>query len=812
MGNFARDLHFTLRTLRKNPGFATIAVLALALGIGINSSIFSLYNAVALRPLPVKDPGRVIRLFRTTRGELGAGVFSYPQYADFRDRGGVLCDLAAWAWTGLSMGPGGWAEDVSAMFVSGNYFDVLGADVAVGRTFTSEEDRTVDMHPVVVVSHKLWERRYGRDPAVVGRSILLNGRAFTVVGVVARNFVGTDAVAPEAWVLIGMRATLAPGANDLLRDRDGHWLQVIGRLKPGVSRSKARAGLEVVAAQLGESHPDERNSSVALAGGTFIPPNAAKAATPIVILAMGAVGLVLLIACTNVANLMLARATARRKEIGIRLSLGATRGHLMRQLLTESLVIAVLGGLMGLTMASWASRVLLGIASPPFAGALNFDVSPDIRVLGYTFAVSLATILVFGLVPALSASKTEMNEWIKTAMLPRRRTWASDSFVVAQVGLCVVLLVAGGLLLRALRRAQNTDPGFDIKHLIAVSLNLRLHRYDERTAIAFEKRVADRLRSLPGVKTVSLAATAPLGTAFMDTGVIIEGRDIRPDLPPLIVGENMVSPEFFETLGIPILRGRGFGGSDWTTGTETVMVNEAMASRFWPGLDPIGKRLKAGDAKSGWREIIGVVKNTRSSHLWADDQPYLYIPAKVGASPVGDMKLLVRTAGAPDRLTGVVAGVVRDMDSSVQVSSKPLEENLETWIWPSRVGALLAAAFGSLALILAAIGIYGVVSYTVSRRTREIGIHVALGAQSRHVLQMVLRHGMLLVGIGVASGFAGGFALARVITGYLYGLSPNDPVTFAGVGAMLGAVALLAHYVPARRALRVDAIVALRSE
>jgi predicted permease len=812
VGNFVRDLSYTWRTLRNNPGFTSVAVLALALGIGVNTSIFSLYNAIALRPLPVKDPGRVVRLFPTTRGEPGEGVFSYPEYQDVRDRGTVLSGLAAWAWTALSMGTSSQAEDVSAMYVSGNYFDVLGADAAVGRTFIPEEDRAAGSHPVVVLSYNFWQRRFARDRAIAGHTILLNGHAFTVVGVAARNFVGTDAVAPEAWLPIMTKPTLSSGNYDILHDRDGHWLQLIGRLKPGVNQVQARAALDVLARQLGEKSPDANKSGIALAGATFIPPNAENSAAPIVILVMGAVGLVLLVACANVANLMLARAAGRRKEIGIRLSVGATRGRLIQQLLTESVAIAMLGGGMGLVLAYWASLVLLRIAAPPFGGALNLNVSPDIRVLGYALAMSMITGVVFGLVPALSASKPGVSELIKAAVLPRRRTWAADSFVVAQVGLCVVLLVAGGLLFRALRRAQTTDPGFEAKHVIAVSLDLRLHQYDEHATIAFARRVADRLRSLPGVKTVSLAAMAPLGTATMETGVVIEGREARSEAPPLIVGHNVVSPEFFAALSIPVLRGRSFVDADWNAGPEIAIVNETMARRFWPGQDPIGKRLKAAEAKFGWREIVGEVKNTRSSALWADDEPYLYTPARTETSVMPDMKILVRTAGAPQPLLGVLPGVVRSMDPSVPVSAKVLEENLEAWIWPSRVGAMLAGALGVLALTLAAVGIYGVVAYTVSRRTPEIGIHVALGARPQDVLRMVLGHGMLVVGMGVAAGLAVGFAISRLIAQFLYGVSPADPVTFLSVGIVLAAVTLLAHYVPARRALRVDPIVALRYE
>ena len=812
MGNFVRDLHYALRTLRKNPGFTVVAVIALALGIGVNTSIFSLYNALALRPLPVKDPGRVVRLFQTHAGESGAGVFSYPKYLDYRYRSSVLAGLAAWSWTSAAMGTGDRVEDVKAMLVSGNYFDVLGADTAAGRTFVPEEDRTPDSHPVVVLSYSFWERRFARDPALVGRAILLNGHPFTVVGVAARNFVGTDPEAPEIWLPIMMKATIAPERGDgILQDRKGHWLEVIGRLKPGVSWPQARASMDVLARQLAQTYPEEKNSGVTLATATFLPPNVEKVSTPIALLVMGAVGLVLLIACANVANLLLARATARQKEIGVRLSLGATRGRLVRQLLTESVVISVLSGVAGLLLAAWSSAALMRVVKPPFVGTLNFNVTPDLRVLGYAFAVSLATGIIFGLVPAFHASNPGVNDLMKTAMGRRRRTWASDLFVVAQVGLCTVLLVAAGLLLRALGRAQTTDPGFDTKHVVALSLDLRLHHYDTAAAMAFERRVVDRLRTVPGVKAVSLAATVPLGTAFMGTGVVIEGHEPKPDTPPLGASQNVVSPNFFETLGIPILRGRGFRDADWKQGPEVAIINETMARRFWPGQDVIGKRLRVGESKA-YAEIVGVVKDTRSSFLWQADEPYLYSPAKAENNPAPDMKILIRAAGNPQPLMGMLPGVVRELDRNVQVSLKPMDENLDIWIWPSRVGAILAAAFGLLALTLAAVGIYGVVAYTVSRRTHEIGIHVALGAQRADVLRMVLGHGMALVAAGAAAGLAAGFAVSRLLAGFLYGLPAGDPFTFGVVAAGLVAVALVANYIPARRALRVDPMVALRYE
>ena len=810
MGNFVRDLHYTLRTLRKNPGFTVVAVIALALGIGVNTSIFSLYNALALRPLPVKDPGRVVRLFQTHAGESGAGVFSYPKYLDYRDRSSVLSGLAAWSWTSAAMGTGERVENVKAMLVSGNYFDVLGADTAAGRTFVPEEDRTPESHPVVVLSNSFWERRFARDPEVVGRAIFLNGKPFTVVGVVAHNFVGTDPEAPEIWLPIMMKATIAPerGAG-ILQSRNGHWLEVIGRMKRGVSWPQARASMDVLARQLAQTYPEEKDSGVILATATFLPPNVEEVSKPIAMMAMGAVGLVLLIACANVANLLLARATARQKEIAVRLSLGATRARLVRQLLTESLVISLLSGVAGLLLAAWSSSVLMRVMKPPFVGTLNFDVKPDLRVVGYAIVVSLATSIIFGLVPAFHASKPGLNDLIKAAK--GRRTWASGLFVMAQVGLCAVLLVAAGLLLRALGRAQTTDPGFDTKHVLALSLDLRLHHYDTVAAVAFERRVADRLRSVPGVKAVSLAATVPLGTAFMGTDVAIEGHEPKPGAPGLGASQNVVSPDFFETLGIPILRGRGFQDADWNKGPEVAIINETMARRFWPGQEAIGKRLRVGESKL-YAEIVGVVKDTRSSFLWQADEPYVYSPAKAENNPAPDMRILVRVGGDPRPLLGVLAGVVRELDRNVQVSLKPMDENLEIWIWPSRVGATLAASFGLLALILAAVGIYGVVAYTVSRRTHEIGIHVALGAQRGDVVRMVMGHGMVLVVAGAAAGLAAGFAISRLLARFLYGLPAGDPVTFGAVAAALVVVGLIANYVPARRALRVDPMVALRYE
>jgi putative ABC transport system permease protein len=567
----------------------------------------------------------------------------------------------------------------------------------------------------------------------------------------------------------------------------------------------------VLARQLAQAYPEEKDSGVTLATATLLPPNVEEVSTPIALLAMAAVGLVLLIACANVANLLLARAIERQNEIGLRLSLGATRGRLVQQLLTESLVVSLLSGVTGLLLAAWSSSVLMRVLKPPFAGTLNFNVRPDLRVLGYAFAVSLATGIIFGLVPALHASKMGVNDLIKTSKGLRRRTWASDLFVVAQVGLCVILLVAAGLLLRALGRAQTTDPGFDTKHVLAVSLDLRLHHYIPATAVAFERRVAARLRLAPNVTAVSLAATVPLGTDFMATGIAIAGREPKTGDPGLGASQNIVSPGFFETLGIPILRGRGFQNTDWNKGPEVAIINETLARRFWPGQEAIGKRLRVGES-NGYSEIVGVVKDTRSSFLWTADEPYVYSPAKAENKTAPDLRILVRVGGRVQPLMGEIPGIIRELDRDVQVSLKPMDENLEVWIWPSRAGAMLAAAFGLLALTLAAVGIYGMVAYTVSRRTHEIGIHVALGAQRANVLRMVLGRGMALVAVGGGAGLAAGFAISRLLATFLYGLPAGDPVTFATVAAGLALVALIANYVPARRALRVDPMVALRYE
>lgn len=592
-------------------------------------------------------------------------------------------------------------------------------------------------------------------------------------------------------------------------------LQVVGRLRPGISREQAQAEMTVLAQQLAQSKQDKSHPvSVTLTSGTFLNPQELGDVLPVAVLLMAAVGLVLLTACANVANLLLARGASRQREIGIRLSLGAGRSRLVRQLLTESMLLALAGGAAGLVLAWWTADLLLASVHPPGGQRFSLAVNLDFRVLSYALLLSAMTGFACGLLPALRSSKQELaaairGEW--SAFGQRiTKSRLRGGLVVSQVAVSLVLLVGAGLLVRALEKAQTVAPGFEMKNVYVVSADLNLHGYDSARATEFERDLTERLEAMPGVKSVALARTAPLGSSFAITRIALQGQVVPPGSHPPNVNFNTVSPGYFETLRIPIVRGRGFSPHDIAVEARVAVVSESLARRYWPGEDPIGKRFNGGGS-SAYREVIGVAKDVRNVYLWTGDEPYLYLPLSPGESP--DMQLFVRTEGNATPLMGMaVPEVVRTIDRSLRVSTQRLDDNLALWIWPSQIGALLAGALGFLALLLAAAGIYSVIAYSVTQRTREIGIRMALGSQNSGVLGLLLREGMRLVGVGLVIGLLASIGGSRLLSKFLYGLSALDGLAFVGVSALLAAVALLACWIPARRAIRVDPMIALRYE
>ena len=840
MRTLLRDMRYAARMLLKAPGFTAVAVVSLALGIGANAAIFSFVNAVLLKPPPVAEPGRLVYVFGGTRAD-PYSVSSYPDYVDYRDRNEVFTGLAAYAGITVSLGGGEQPEMISGLIVTGNYFDVLGVRARVGRTFLPEEDKTPGTHPVLVIGHALWQSRFAGDPNVIGRKLLLNGQPFTVVGVAPAGFNGVEmGRTNEIYVPMAMQALVRPPRGgysgemnpDLLSKRGPRWLAMVGRLKPGVSPEQAQAALSTIAAQLAQAYKEtNENQAATVSPLSEGDPTERGTLLSVARLLLAVVGLVLLIACANVANLLLARAAARRKEISIRLALGAGRRRLVKQLLTESVLLALLGGAAGLLLAVW----LVGAAQayPPPANLFDaaFDFSLDRRVFAFTLLLSVATGVLFGLAPALQSSKPDLVAALKdeAALLPgqggagARRFSLRNLLVVAQVALSLVLLISAGLFLRSLQQARRIDPGFDPERVLSVPLNVNLLRYTKAQGQEFYRQVLERVRAIPGVQSATLTRTPPLSGASRQTSVTVAGgepterqRSSESAGGAAEVAENAtlassVGPDYFQTLRIPLLRGRDFTAQDREGAPGVVIVNETFAARYFPGRDPLGQRISFGGAKGPWMEVVGLARDGKYVTLGEAPAPFVYQP--LAQRHETGMTLLVRTGGDPAGYAPAVRREVQALEPNLPVTnSRPMTELLAMSLYPARMGALLLGGFGLLALLLASVGLYGVMSYSVSRRTREIGIRMALGAERRDVLRLVLREGMTLVAAGLALGLVAAFSATRLLAGFLYGVSTTDPSAFVAVAALLALVALAASLVPALRAARVDPLEALRYE
>ncbi len=810
MSTLFQDLRFALRSLRKSPGFAAAAILILALGIGANTAIFSLLDAVVLHPLPgVSRPEALV--------DFSGNTVSYPWYREVREgTASSLSGLAAWRVRDMSLSGGAAAERIGGGIVSGNYFDVLGARPALGRLLAPADEQSGE--PVVVLGHRLWKQRFGADPAVVGKSVPLNGAPFTVIGVAPEGFRGAAfGQSPDVWVPIGAWPRLATGRFRSLDlgARGWGWLSVTGRLRSDVPVAQAQAAVQVAARQQSAAFPDDSpdQAPVMLRSTLRAAAGFGQSGDPVAFLALlvGAVGVTLAIACANLANLLLARATARQREIAVRQAIGATRSRLVRHLLTESLLLGVLGGAAGLLVASWSLGLIGRMPLPDDLSFAVFGPSLDARALGFSLLLSIATGLAFGLLPAIQASAGSVGSALKASSAagpPRSR--ARDALVAAQVSLCLLLLVAAGLLGRSLQSALATDLGFPSHGLMVSTVDLGLQRYDAPRAAVFLRELRDRVASSPGVRSASWAGLVPLGGGQWVESFSIEGRpspESRRDEAEI----NVLGAGFFRTMEIPVLEGREFDDRVDREGSPAVaLVNEAMARRYWPGRSPVGRRIDIGGAA---RTVVGTVRDFRTGSLRDRPAPQVYLPmAQDPGAGLQPLNLLVRGRSGASGVAEAIRSEIRRLDPSLPSRLGTFDEELGGQLVPQRLGSALLGLFGLLSLVLAAVGIYAVISFGVAARTREIGVRMALGARAADVRRLVVAQTARPVAAGVALGVILGAVAARLLAGFLYGVSPSDPVTFAGVTALLLFCALGAAYLPARRASRIDPMTALRTD
>jgi predicted permease len=841
-GTFAdalQDLRYAGRMLRRQPSFTIAAVLTLALGIGANTAVFSLVNATMFQRLQVADSGRLAYI---SRGN--GGVFAYPLYATLRDHNQHFEAIAAWGGISASLAVGDSAELVAGLIVTGNFFDVLGVGPAArGRLISPADDVTPGAHPVAVISADFWQTRFAGDPGVIGREVRLNGHRFTVIGVTPAGFDGpTLGASRPLYVPMMMQAIMRPPRArysgelnpDLLKHPTNSWLSAIGRLKPGARIEPARTQLETVASEYILTRttrpptpvpgaPLQRISVVPLEEGIA---NQRQPMRAVALLLGGVVGAVLLIACANIANLLLSRASARRREVAVRLALGASRSRLIRQLLTESVLLSLIGGVAGVALAWGVIAAFRAAPPPPGALPLAVDFAIDQRVLLFSLLLSCATGVLFGVAPALEASRPALVPALKggdTALRRRRARFdLKQLLVVGEVALALLLLIAAGLFVRGLQSAQAIDPGVAVDKLIAAPLSVNLLRYTSAQGREFYRQTVERVGRLPGVESATVARVALLGGSSRVYSLHVEGRGQTHDSAqsdggrpvindPRFINANVVGAAFFRTVGIALLNGRDFSERDDQNAPGVVILNATAAAIHFPNGTPLGNRVSVEGPSGPWREVVGVVRDSKYGTLSEGAVPVVYLP--LSQNHETGVTLYVRASVPPASLAASLRREIQALEPNLPVPNiRTMTEIVGTSLYAARMGARLLGIFGGLALLLAVIGIYGVLSFSISRRTREMGIRLALGADTHRVFLLVVRDGMALVAIGILIGLGGGLAAARAIASSLSGVSATDLPTFSLTIALLSAVALVACAIPARRAIRVNPITALRQE
>ncbi|MGH9814444.1 MAG: ABC transporter permease [Candidatus Acidiferrales bacterium] len=820
--DFWQDLRYGARMIIKSPGFTLAAVLSLALGIGANTTIFTIVKALFLNPLPVQNIDTLVAIFTTDEKNKGQGFdlmpISRPNYTDVRDKAQAFSGLAGFSFTGLSISSGtGDPEQVPGFIVSGNYFDVLGVKASVGRTFLPEEDGVPGAHPVVVISDRLWKNRFGGDRALIGKTIKLNNLEFTVIGVAPENFRGVFTLfGAEIWVPQAMYQQVTSGfVRENWNDRRALIFFSFARLKPGVSVEQAKAALNTIGAQLAQAFPrenDQRSFTATPLAQAALNPNQQEMFIAAGAAMMGVVALVLLIACANVANLLLARSASREREVAVRISLGASRWRLVRQLLTESTLLALLAGGLGLLLAYWGREAMWAMR-PPFMQQSVLDLSLDMRVLSFTLGISFLTGIVFGLAPALQASRPNLQLALKdrTSVPTRANRWFSlrNALVMGQVALSLVALVGAGLFLRSLQKAQQIDPGFETENMMLLSFDVSGEGMDMARGQEFFRQAVERVRELPMVRAASVASTPLMGGFFART-VFPEGVDTNDRRSGKLTNLNQVGPHFFDATGIPILRGREFTEADRECTPMVAIVNQTMAERVWPGQEAIGKRFRVFGEQ--WIiEVVGIARDAKYQTLGEEPTSHFYLPLRQHFAPAVTMH--VRTAADPASAIGAIRQQVQSLAPNMPlVGVQTIGAVLDQVLWAPRMAAGLLGVFGSLALLLAALGIHGVMSYSVTQRTQEIGIRMALGAKAGDVMRLVMVQALGVIGIGAVVGAIGAFFAMRMLTSLLFDVGAADPVAFGSTVALLLLAGAVACYLPARRATRVDPLIALRYE
>ena len=804
------DVRYAARGLRRAPIFTAAAIATLALGIAVNTLVFTIINSLAFRPMPVRDAERVVRIYPVDGTGHRQNLFSYPDYVDLSTAVHAFEGMAGYIPVAVTAADRDEPREALAYAVSSSYFPLLGIHPSRGRSFSREEENDPGAGRVAVVSHALWTGHFAANDAVLGTTVTLNGRPFTIVGVGPLRFMGTEPLEPDYWIPLSAQPIVG-SEGDKRHDREFGWLLVVGRLRSNVSIDSAARSLSIAASKLAEVQPGPRRpSTVILAPGTFftLEPDARS----VLQLVLGVVALLLVIASANIANLVLTRAAGRRKETAVRIALGATRLRLGRQLLAESFLISVAGGVAGLLLSSWVLRLLypVGLSLLPFQWAtVVLDLTPDARVFGYTFALALVAGALFGMAPLLQTSTLSIAAGLRdqTALFGWhvRTSRIRNVLVVLQIAVCLTLIAGAALAARALQRARALDLGFSADGVVSVSVDIERHAYTRPAAAELYRRLADRASSVPGVRDVAFTTHVPLTGGVKRTVAGIEGLDASSTACTY----SAVSPGYFRTLDIPIVAGRDFTAEEASAGTPVAIISDALARRFWPGSNAIGKRVTTPRTAVPLT-IVGVARDATNGSLWREKEIALYVPTSLATSV--NLSLLVKTSGEVDAAARAIRSEAAAYDRSLRFKAEPLTDVLRLWILPSRVAAIAATILGMIGLAMASIGIYGVIAYTVSQRTREIGLRVALGADVRDVRRLVLADGARLMAAGVVVGLGGAAATTRLVAAALPGARALDVPAFAVAVAVIALVGMAACYLPARTAAAVDPLVALRTE